>query len=87
VPCPLTLFVMFFALARGVVAVGLAFALSMMTGIALVLCLIALLSVLARDALADFLRRQGGAATTIGRYINMIGGASLAAIGLVQLIR
>lgn len=87
VPCPLTLFVMFFALARGVVAVGLAFALSMMTGIALVLCLIALLSVLARDALADFWRRQGGAATTIGRYINMIGGASLAAIGLVQLIR
>jgi ABC-type nickel/cobalt efflux system permease component RcnA len=87
VPCPLTLFVMFYALAQGVVAVGLAFALSMMTGIALVLCLVALLSVLTRDALSDLLQRHGGSATTVGRCINMIGGASLAAIGLFQLVR
>lgn len=44
VPCPLTLFVMTFAVSRGVPLAGVAFALAMMAGIAFVLCSVALAS-------------------------------------------
>src|SRR5438477_2468489 len=44
VPCPLTLFAMFFAISRGVPEAGLIFAAAMMGGIALTLGAVALLS-------------------------------------------
>ena len=40
-PCPLTLFAMFFALARGVPEAGLTFAFSMMLGLGLTLMAVA----------------------------------------------
>jgi ABC-type nickel/cobalt efflux system permease component RcnA len=49
IPCPLTLFAMFLALARGVPEAGLTFALSMMTGVGLTLAAVAALVILGRD--------------------------------------
>lgn len=51
IPCPLTLFVMAFAVTQGVVVAGLAFSLVMLTGIALVLGAVALGAALARQGL------------------------------------
>jgi ABC-type nickel/cobalt efflux system permease component RcnA len=48
-PCPLTLFAMFLALARGVPEAGLTFALSMMTGVELTLAAVAALVIVGRD--------------------------------------
>lgn len=45
IPCPLTLFVMTFAMARGVPEIGLAFAASMLIGIAITLIAVAMLAV------------------------------------------
>lgn len=87
VPCPLTLFVMFFALSRGIVAAGLTFATAMMLGIALTLCIIAVASVLARDALTACLQRYSSTAAAIGRYVNIAGGLLLVAAGLWQLLK
>lgn len=49
IPCPLTLFAMVFALARGVPEAGLTFALSMFLGVGLTLTAVAALVILARN--------------------------------------
>src|SRR3954471_6021281 len=46
VPCPLTLFAMFFALSRGIPEAGLVFAVAMMLGVLATLALVALVTVL-----------------------------------------
>lgn len=48
IPCPLTLFLMFFAVSRGVPEAGLTFALAMVIGVGIVLALVAVFSVWAR---------------------------------------
>jgi ABC-type nickel/cobalt efflux system permease component RcnA len=87
VPCPLTLFVMFFALSRGIVEAGLTFAAAMMFGVAVTLCVVAGISVLARDVLTTFLARHGGTAANVGRYLNIAGGLVLIALGLRDLVK
>src|SRR4051812_17641252 len=59
IPCPLTLFTMFFAFSRGVPEAGLTFAFAMMLGVGLTLGLVALLSVIARDRLVTILAHDG----------------------------
>lgn len=59
VPCPLTLFAMFYALARGVPEAGLMFAVAMMLRILATLAVVALLTVFMRDALIGFMTRAG----------------------------
>lgn len=82
VPCPLTLFVMFFAIARGVPEAGLTFAIAMMAGIALTLSAVALLTVLARDWVAAFADRRGGSIEKIARLLEGAAGAILIVIGV-----
>src|SRR5215203_3049086 len=69
VPCPLTLFAMFLALARGVPEAGLTFALAMMMGVGLTLSAVALLTVLARQTVIRFADRHGGYVERIGRLL------------------
>ena len=49
IPCPLTLFAMFFALSRGVPEAGFVFAFAMMLGVLTTLVLVAFLTVFMRD--------------------------------------
>ena len=58
IPCPLTLFVMTFAIARGVPAAGILFAGTMMIGVAITLSCVAILSILLRERLMRFRRRS-----------------------------
>ncbi len=87
VPCPLTLFVMVTALARGVPAAGLTFAASMFVGIALTLGLVAIAAGLGRDAAVQALARWGTPVATIGRLLDGIAGLLLVLFGAWELLR
>jgi nickel/cobalt exporter len=80
IPCPLTLFLMFYAMSRGVPEAGLAFALAMVIGVGLVLVAVAVVSVLARDVLVGWLERHSIGLGVVVRAVD--GLAGLALIGL-----
>lgn len=77
IPCPLTLFVMTFAISRGVPEAGAAFAGVMMIGVALVLGTVALAAVLFRQQLLRLLATQPRAVETVTRAIQIIAGLVL----------
>ncbi|MEQ9197553.1 MAG: ABC transporter permease [Parvibaculum sp.] len=85
VPCPLTLFAMIMASARGVPAAGLGFAGSMMLGIAITLGAVAALAVLGRAGIVEALARYGAPADRLSRWLTGAGGFLLAAFGLYEL--
>lgn len=58
IPCPLTLFVMTFAASRGVTDAGLAFAVVMLAGVAMVLASVALAANLSRKGLARLMENH-----------------------------
>jgi nickel/cobalt exporter len=87
IPCPLTLFVMLYALAHDVPAAGVTFAAAMLIGIAGTLSLVALTSILAREAVMHLLIRHGGSMARLSRGLDALSGVLLVAIGLVELVR
>ena len=87
IPCPLTLFVMLYALAHGVPVAGLTFAAAMLIGISGTLAMVALASVLAREGLVYFLNRHGASITRLSRVIDALSGVLLVSIGAVELLR
>lgn len=82
IPCPLTLFIMFYAVTQGVPQAGLVFAGAMLIGVGGVLCLVGIASTLA----AGFLTRNAAAWAGGSRVIEGIAGIALIAIGAVQLL-
>ena len=87
IPCPLTLFAMFFALSRGVPEAGVTFALAMMLGVGLTLASVALVTVLARNWIVTLLADHGGRIDRITRALDGVAGLGLIAIGLWELAR
>lgn len=87
IPCPLTLFVMVTALARGVPLAGLIFAASMFLGIAFTLGAIAALAIFERDAAASILTRHGASIVAVGRLLDGVAGVLLVGFGLRELLR
>ena len=87
VPCPLTLFAMFYALSRGVPAAGLAFAGAMMIGILATLGAVALLTILLRDVLARLLVSYGSSVESIARWFDGLAGILLMLIAAHELWR
>jgi nickel/cobalt exporter len=87
VPCPLTLFAMFFALSRGVPEAGLTFAVAMMLGVGLTLCSVAIVTVLARDWLVRLLASHGAAMQRLARLLEGVAGLSLMVIAGWALLR
>jgi nickel/cobalt exporter len=77
IPCPLTLFVMTFAISRGVPEAGVAFALVMMIGVALVLGTVALAAVLFRQQLLHLLAKRPRAVDAVTRAIQIAAGLVL----------
>lgn len=82
IPCPLTLFAMFFVLSRGVVEAGLTFAFAMMFGVAVTLASVSVLSILGRDFLVNFLMRHGASFARLMRILDAVSGLLLIAIGV-----
>jgi nickel/cobalt exporter len=87
VPCPLTLFVMFYALSRGVPEAGLTFAFAMMLGVAATLIAFAALAILARNWLMVLLQRHEARLDLLTRLLDGTAGLVLIAIGLRELLR
>jgi len=81
IPCPLTLFVMFFAISRGVPEAGAVFAIAIMLGVALTLSAVALVAISARGGLAALIERYGGSFDRAGRFMEAAAGALLVLIG------
>jgi nickel/cobalt exporter len=87
IPCPLTLFAMFFALSRGVPEAGLVFALAMMLGVLATLALVALLTTFMRDRLMTLLSRHGASLQHFARALDALSGLLLIALSLMELRR
>lgn len=76
VPCPLTTFIMSYALARGLLAAGLAVTAAMATGMVVTIAAVAVIAVLSRERLLGFFARTEGLRATLGRVLE-IGSAVL----------
>jgi len=85
IPCPLTLFVMSFAIARGVPAAGVLFAGTMMIGVAVTLSAVAILSILLRERLVRFVEGRPRLFEAITRSIEGLAGAALIALALYEI--
>ena len=86
VPCPLTVFVMFFALSRGVPEAGLIFAVAMLLGITLTLSGVAVAATIARVSLAHLIDRHGDNVEILGRAFDALAGLLLIFLGLNALL-
>ena len=80
IPCPLTLFVMTFAISRGVPQAGVAFAAVMMIGVVLVLSAVALAAVLFRQQLLRLLAARPRVVDAVSRTIQVTAGLILVAV-------
>ena len=87
VPCPLTLFIMSFAVLHQVVTVGVLLAVSMMLGIALSLGAVAVAAVVFRNQAARLLGRCPRLLQLSARSLEAIAGLVLLAVAIVELLR
>jgi ABC-type nickel/cobalt efflux system permease component RcnA len=85
IPCPLTLFVMTFASARGVPEAGLAFAGMMLVGVAIVLGTVAAVASLARAGFAAPFAAYGIVLSIAARAVLVATGVLLIVAAVVQL--
>lgn len=85
IPCPLTLFVMTFAISRGVPEAGIAFAVTMMAGVALTLSAVALITVFFRSQLVRLLESRPKLISGATRSLETIAGAVLVAVALNEM--
>jgi ABC-type nickel/cobalt efflux system permease component RcnA len=86
IPCPLTLFVMSFAISRGVPQAGVAFAITMMAGVALVLSAVASATVLFRQQVIHLVDQRPILLDRLTRGIEAIAGLILILIALRELL-
>jgi nickel/cobalt transporter (NicO) family protein len=86
IPCPLTLFVMTFAISRGVTQAGVAFAAVMMIGVALVLASVALAAVLFRQQLLRLLSSRPRLVDAVTRTIQVLAGVVLVTVAINALM-
>ncbi|MBJ6127850.1 ABC transporter permease [Microvirga splendida] len=84
IPCPLTLFAMFLALARGVPEAGLTFALAMFLGVGLTLAAVAGAVVLARTWFVAMMADHGASLERLSRVLEGLMGAMLIAIAIKE---
>ena len=87
VPCPLTLFAMFFALSRGVPEAGILFAAAMMLGVLATLASVVLVTIVMRDRLVGLAARHGASLQKVSRSLDGAAGALLVAIAARELWR
>jgi nickel/cobalt exporter len=86
IPCPLTLFLMFFASARGVPEAGFTFALAMLIGVGIVLTAVAVSSVMAREALLVLFAKHGVALGTVARGVDAAAGCCILLLAVGSLV-
>jgi nickel/cobalt transporter (NicO) family protein len=85
IPCPLTLFVMFGSMQRGVPEIGFLFAAAMLLGVMLTLGGVALATVLGRQQILLLVGRHGASIGGVTRLLEAVAGAILVGIALQAL--
>ena len=86
VPCPLTTFILTYALARGKLAIGLAAVLGMMLGVIVTLASFAVSAVLARERMATVLARSERLRSSVGWGFEMAGALAVTGVGIAMLM-
>ncbi|MBY3093551.1 ABC transporter permease [Rhizobium laguerreae] len=87
IPCPLTLFIMNFAVLHQVVFVGVLFAVSMMVGIALTLAVVAVAAVLFRSRIARLLEARPTLLDYTSKSLETLAGLVLISVAAIELSR
>jgi ABC-type nickel/cobalt efflux system permease component RcnA len=87
IPCPLTTFIMSYALARGILAAGLAVTAAMTIGMITTIGGIALAAVFARDRFMGLLDRTEGWRHRVGLVLELGGSAMVFLFGLWMVLR
>ncbi|TWA26029.1 ABC-type nickel/cobalt efflux system permease component RcnA [Sinorhizobium medicae] len=85
IPCPLTLFVMTFAMSRGVPEAGIMFALVMMTGVAITLSSVALATVFFRTQIEKLLETRHALLTKVSKAVEAVTGLTLVIIAMREI--
>ncbi|WP_217577806.1 ABC transporter permease [Mesorhizobium sp. GbtcB19] len=85
IPCPLTLFVMTYAITRGIPWAGLVFAVAMMAGVAITLGVVVLLAVLFRSGSVAMLERFGSSTAGVASFLEIGTGLILVGAALHQI--
>lgn len=85
IPCPLTLFVMTFAMSRGVPEAGIMFALVMMIGVALTLSGVALATVFFRTRMEKLLATRQALLTKISKAVEAVTGLILVTVAVREI--
>ncbi len=86
IPCPLTLFVMIFAIQRGVTEAGLAFAAMMMLGVATTLSVVAVATIVFRQGIAALIASRPSLLDGTGRAVEGLAGMILILIALRTMV-
>ncbi len=87
VPCPLTLFVMVFAISQGVPEAGLAFSMSMFLGVSAVLVGVALIAAFAREKVILLMQMRGQQIYWGVRSVELVSGILLLTLSLWEVLR
>lgn len=82
IPCPLTLFVMIFAIQRGVTEAGLAFVAMMMLGVATTLSVVAVATIVFRQGIAALIASRQRLLDRTGRAVEGLAGLILVVIAV-----
>lgn len=82
IPCPLTTFILSYALARGLLAAGLAVTAAMAAGMIVTIASVAVIATLFRERLLKFLARTEGLRAGLGRVLEVGGAVLVLSFGL-----
>jgi ABC-type nickel/cobalt efflux system permease component RcnA len=87
IPCPLTTFVMSYALARGMVGAGLVITAAMAAGMIVTIGGVAVLAALARTRVKHFFNRSEKWRRSLGNGLEIFGAIAVLALGLLTIAR
>jgi len=87
VPCPLTTFIMTYALVRGVLVLGLIVTAAMAVGMVTTIGGVAIATVLARERCVRLLARSESWRSGLGKALEIIGAIAVLVLGALPLIR
>lgn len=87
IPCPLTTFILTYALAHGKLAVGLAAVLAMLIGVITTIVTFAVAAVLARERFIAVLNRSETTREKVGFGLELAGGLAVFALGISMMTK
>ena len=85
IPCPLTTFILTYALAHNILAIGLASVVAMLGGVVVTLTSFAVSAVVARQRLMTVLKRTERLRQSLGTWLELAGAMAVLVLGLVML--